>query len=206
MKFWKVGSRKIFAVVESQLDQLDKGRGKRKRKELRIDDSDSEDDVSTCTAGKKSKQDELMMEVKAIRHDLSAVLSLSKDMKLPPDLYRQLTDTFKCHICQSTPISPPVMFTRCCKSILGCEVCVDSWFGGENGRSKSCPLCRAERAYSETCRLHGLDDFLTAIQLLLCDENSGRPESSTALYPFRVPPPPEHPNSDDDFELPAAGI
>lgn len=87
-------------------------------------------------------------------------------MKLPPGPFKQLKDTFKCNICQSSPISPPVLFARCCKNILGCEACVDGWFGGEDERSKSCPLCRAERAYSETCLIHGLDDFFTAIQPL----------------------------------------
>ena len=80
---------------------------------------------------------------------------LSKGMKLPPGLHRLLHDTFKCNICQSSPIRSPVMFTCCCKSILGCERCVDSWYSGEDGRSKKCPLCRSERAFTETVRIHG---------------------------------------------------
>lgn len=207
LKFWKVGSRKVFAVILSELERLDKGKGKRKGKEIiRIEDSDS-DDVPTHLAGKKLKrEDELMKEVKAIRHDLGAVFTLSKEMKLPPGLFKQLVDTFKCHICHSTPMNHPVIFARCCKSILGCESCVDAWFGGENGRSKSCPLCRAERAYSETCRLNGLDDFLTAIRPLLCDESSENPGPSASSYPFRLPPSPARPDSDDDFELPAVRL
>ena len=78
-------------------------------------------------------------------------------------LGRKQVLTFKCHICHSTPMSHPIIFTQCCKTILGCEVCVGAWFGGEEGRSKSCPLCRAERAYSETCRLHGLDDLVSQL-------------------------------------------
>ena len=82
-----------------------------------------------------------------------------------------------------------------------------AWFVGEDGRSRSCPLCRSERAYSETCRLHGLDEFLTAIQPLLCDKKSGaKPGPSTASHPFRVPTPPAHPDSYDDFELPSVFI
>ena len=109
MKFWKVGSRRIFAVVESELDRLQKGKGKRKRREvIRIEDSDSDDNTSTYLAEKRfNQEEELVTEVKAIRRDLGAVLSLTKDMKLPPGLFKQLTDTFKWTICQSTPMTPP---------------------------------------------------------------------------------------------------
>lgn len=85
-------------------------------------------------------------------------------------LYRQLKDTFQCHICRCTPIEPPVIFTRCCHRILGCQTCVDAWYGGEAGISRTCPMCRFERAYSETTTLRGLDDFLRAIQPLLAEE------------------------------------
>ena len=48
----------------------------------------------------------------------------------------------------------------------------------------------AERAYSETCCLHCLDDFLAAIRPLLCgSELSTR--SSTASHVFRVSPTPD---------------
>ena len=36
----------------------------------------------------------------------------------------------------------------------------------EEGINKPCPLCGTPRALPETMRLHGLDDFLTAIQPL----------------------------------------
>ena len=79
-------------MAEIELEHLDKGKGKRKRKEIiQIEDSDS-DEITE----KKLKQEdaELMTEVKAIRHELGAVLALSKKMKLPPGLLKQLMDTF----------------------------------------------------------------------------------------------------------------
>ena len=54
-------------------------------------------------------------------------------VKLPPDLCKKLHNTFKCNICCSSPIKPPVIFSRCCKRLLGCQECVDRWFGGEEG-------------------------------------------------------------------------
>ena len=172
-------------------------KGKRKKRNV-IEIPDSSSDVEeTRLPPKRSKQlDDLVLTVKGIRHDLNAVLALSKDTKLPPGLYAKLKDTFKCHICHSTPISPPVIFTRCCKSILGCEGCVDRWYSGEDGRSKTCPLCRAERAFNETGRLHGLDDFLVTVRSLVgSDDTLGPGPSGTSTVPL----PPPAPDSDDDF-------
>ena len=43
-------------------------------------------------------------------------------------------------------------------------------YGGEDGISRSSPMCQFERAYSESTTLHGLDDFLRSIQPLLAEE------------------------------------
>ena len=164
------------------------GRKGKKRKEVIRVDSDSDHEIQVP---KKMREERLLKEIKEMRSDLSAILSVSKGMKLPPGLFKQLSDTFKCHICHSTPMKLPVIFTRCCKRILGCEECVDTWFGGGQG-GKTCPLCRADRAYTETCRLNGLDGFISTIRPLLAtdEDESGEPDS----------------NSDDDFSLPGVNF
>lgn len=165
-----MGSRKIFAVPESEICGKG-GKGKKRREVINLEISDCSDDEIEPTMKKtKLQQSALVAEVKGMRKDLDAILCVSKGMKLPPGLYQQLADTFKCQICLSTPMKPPVIFTRCCKNLLGCEKCVDEWFAGGQ-RNKSCPLCRAERAYSETCRLNGLDSFLLAIHPLVSSED-----------------------------------
>ena len=190
-------------MLESQLNRI-KGKG-RKRDVIHISESESDDELPPSKKGKHIpvQLDQLTLEMKGIRKDISSVLTLSKGMKLPPGLHTLLHDTFKCNICQSSPIRPPVMFTRCCKSILGCERCVDSWYSGEDGRSKKCPLCRSERAFTETVRIHGLDDFMNAIAPLITDDvtpsaptiSSGNP----SRHIFHVPSPID---SEDDFEMP----
>jgi len=47
---------------------------------------------------------------------------------------------------------------------------VDAWYGGEEGMSHTCPMCRFERAYSETTILRGLDDFLKEVTPLLATD------------------------------------
>ena len=61
----------------------------------------------------------------------------------------------------------PIIFAKCCKSIIGCQNCVDTWYRGAEGQTPTCPRCRSHRAYVETCEFNGLDDFLAAITPLL---------------------------------------
>lgn len=211
LKFWKVGSLKIYAVLESQLERVVKGKG---RKQARICVSDSDSDNQAPVSKKIKLLGELSLNIQGIRKDLSTIFTLTKGMKLPPGLHTLLYNTFKCNIWHSSPMTPPIIFTRCCKCILGCERCVDLWYSGEDGRTKSCPLCRSERAFTETIRIHGLDDFLNGILPLIADEGvpsttvgaSGPSISNTSNNPSRIfsVPTPTADDSDDDFELPLA--
>ena len=54
--------------------------------------------------------------------------------------------------------------------ILGCQLCVDTWYRGAEGKMKKCPICRNERAYPETAMLKGFDEFLQAIAPILGKE------------------------------------
>ena len=85
----------------------------------------------------------VLNEVKELRNDVMDVMKLSKYSKLPPGLRLLLSETFKCSICQDI-IHPPVAYTRCCRSIAGCEQCFDFLYGSDTGRTKCCPLCRSE--------------------------------------------------------------
>ena len=99
-------------------------------------------------------------EIQAIHQDMQCLFQIDKRMKIPTALYQKLAEAFKCNICHRAPIAPPVIFARCCKAIVGCQICVDTWFTGDEGISKKYPLCGTDRALPDTMRLHGLDDFL----------------------------------------------
>ena len=60
----------------------------------------------------------------------------------------------------------PILLAKCCKSIIGCEECVNRWYSGPDALTKSCPRCRSERGYNETMRVLGLDDLLTGLKRL----------------------------------------
>jgi len=55
------------------------------------------------------------------------------------------------------PNRTPVILPRCCR-----QVCADTWYC-QDDKACTCPMCRAERAYSDTTPLQGLDDLLKGI-------------------------------------------
>ncbi len=132
IKFWKAGSRKIFAISTEVLQS----------KKSRCSNAD---------------EDSLLNEkLNSLDSKISKILKVAPYYKVPLGLLlAQLHDTF---ICKSSPLISPAIFSRCCKRILGCMECTDKWHIGEDGR-RDCPLCRSDRGYSDTSKILGLDDF-----------------------------------------------
>lgn len=99
-----------------------------------------------------------------VKDKLDKIFSLSRNMGVPIGLKSIIYDTFKCIICQNA-MEPPIIFAKCCKTIIGCQKCVGEWYRG-NGQTRYCLKCRSERAFVDTSRLVGLDEFLQAVNPL----------------------------------------
>ncbi len=177
LKFWKVGSRKLYAV--KQQDMYKSGETPRsklkscKRAAVSGFGSDTDDEWTTTDREKSNPTPivkECLSEMKLMRSEFQDFMTVTPTSKMPPGLKLIIGKTFMCHICM-TVVTPPVAYTRCCQSILGCETCSDMWYSGEEGRRKHCPLCRRERAATETARLHGLNEFLDCVKVFFDDEN-----------------------------------
>jgi len=97
-------------------------------------------------------------------------------------------DSFKCHICHVSPIEPPVIFARCCRRILGYQVCADTWYHQDDNMTRTFPMCRAERAYSDTKTLRGLDDLLSNLSnhRTLMGTSHHRDVCSSSPWPLTV--------------------
>ena len=106
------------------------------------------------------KIDVLNDEITGLKGMVSDVMKLTKDTKIPFGLKKVVGDSFKCKICHLAPIKPPVIMSKCCKTLLGCDSCVNRWFSGDDALTKVCPFCKSERGYNETMQLKGLDDFM----------------------------------------------
>lgn len=166
LKFWRCPSRKVYAipVIPS------------KRK---LVDSSDDSDVGGSTSEKKfSKQlKELNMlkgavtnvqeELSECHNILKEVVEISKPIPIPLPLMKLTKDAFKCSVCLSFPITPPVIATTCCETIIGCSKCINNWYSGDDGLDKSCPKCRGQRGYAHTFQLKGIDDFLVGIKKML---------------------------------------
>ncbi|SMN01305.1 hypothetical protein SPONN_2366 [uncultured Candidatus Thioglobus sp.] len=146
--------------MEKNLRSIKKGKGK-----FAADSSGTSSDSDSPKPKTKVKTD-TGKDITEIKSYLTTLFTVQKTMKLPIAVRRVVQDSFRCAICQDT-ISPPAIFSRCCRFIIGCEGCIDRWY---EDRSKSCPRCRQERGFSETCRLNGLDEFLQAVKDLLSNE------------------------------------
>ncbi len=180
LKFWKSPRRKVFAVPGKDLKGKSRSTKKRHSCSMTIDtDSDSDeptpkrlkDDTVMRVERIESNVEDLLQEVDSMKASINDILHLNERSKVPVALQRLMRDAFQCKICLCTPIKPPVIMSKCCKSILGCEKCINEWFNGPDALLKTCPACNTERGYSETLMLKGLDNFLTEVKSVIQTED-----------------------------------
>ena len=160
MKFWKVNSRKFYAVPDEDL--LAPVRKKSRKSLSSIEDHDNHLS-SSCADVLNNFSDEIAL----LHQKIDRVFELTKDTPVFLGLRGLLQDTLKCKICHISPMRPPIVLAKCCRSILGCESCVNRWYEGTDALTKRCPGCQRERGYAETIRLHGLDDLLSGIREII---------------------------------------
>ena len=159
LAFWKAPKRKFFAI------QL---QNQPTRKTCRDNDHADEE-----PALKRIKLEDIFKQLNSmsrtiddIKEDISQIVQVNKDMTVPLGLSKALSEVLKCKICHSVPMKPPIIYARCCRSILSCETCVNLWYNGEEALTKLCPLCGQGRGYNETIRILGFDDFASTVQKL----------------------------------------
>ena len=140
LKFWKVPSRKLFAIE------------RRGSKRKRYDDDDDDD-----------PSHKMLCQLSNIDKKLTKIMEVTPNLNLPIGFISLLHESFTCCVCKVSPMIPPIIFARCCKSILGCQRCIDRWYRGEPGIEKRCPLCRGERGLADTTVILGLDNFLVYV-------------------------------------------
>ena len=110
-------------------------------------------------------------DISEVKGAIDKLMEIDCTSRIPIGLKNLISESFKCKICHCTT-TPPVIATKCCKCIIGCEVCINGWFSGEDALTKTCPNCRADRGYNETMPLKGLDDFLE-VWRKASNDNSG---------------------------------
>ena len=82
------------------------------------DESDTASSMSISTRNKKSKINKMVEtigdDVSVIRETVTDMMTLTANCNLPLGLKQIVRDTFKCYICHSVPVKPPIIVTKCC--------------------------------------------------------------------------------------------
>lgn len=180
--FWKHPRRKLYAVTQKDLKEI----RRRRSSSNYIDTSDDESDVGgggmSGSTRKKAKLDNTLeaigQDVSVIRETITEMMTLTADCSMPLGLKWVVNDTFKCYICHVIPVKPPIIVTKCCKNMLGCQECVNTWYSGPDAMLKTCPICRAERGCNETMVLRGLTEFLESIRKIYENNENSRSEEN----------------------------
>ena len=109
LAFWKSPRRKLFAVI---------GKGRKQPIVL-----DSDDDFEPTKRLRTEKKLDIVLDtMDGIKETLSDVMSLTKDTRIPVGMKRLMRDAFKCNICQTVPVRPPVIIRKCCKNTVVLKV------------------------------------------------------------------------------------
>ena len=150
--FWKVGSRKLYAVKAEEIDRL-KNRNK------------------TGTKRKRTNQDcetaleNLVDEVREVKDEIGKFQELAFRQKFSLSFIASLEDAFRCSICHRIPARTPLIACSGCASLVGCESCTNEWYSNDS-LDKKCPKCRAERGLTKTFILRGFDEVIKQINLI----------------------------------------
>ena len=89
--------------------------------------SDSDDDFETqptqpCSKKHKIAQSDVektvMNELLEVKATMTEMMTLQKTTRIPLSLLKIMRDTFQCSICHIVPVKPPVIITKCCKTVL----------------------------------------------------------------------------------------
>jgi rubrerythrin len=181
LSFWKCGSRKIYAVKTNP--RSTKRLNKSKEKIIsHYDVSDDSDDEFVSTS-KKAKLvtsmdfQQLKSQLDEMKGMINDILQVNQEVSLPVGVVKLVRDAFMCKICHVTPITPPVIATKCCSTLLGCEVCVNRWYNGTDSLSKKCPYCNEPRGYASTYQFKGLDEFLAGVGNMIKGADVDMPEN-----------------------------
>lgn len=136
LEFWKQSARKVYAIA-------------------------LEDQASSSKRFKEEPPTEASF--LELKESMFSLLKLTKDSNVPLELKNLMNEAFKCKICHII-MKPPIITSGCCRTIIGCEVCINKWYsGGTDVLTRACPFCNSPRGLSNTSRLTGLDDFLEGI-------------------------------------------
>ena len=120
LALWKCGSRKICAVgVISNTRASLKRSAKSKAKATSIsyyDISDDSDEDFTPNKSRGVNHGDIQMvnsQISEVKSMVCGILKVKQTLPLPLGVVKLLRGAFMCKICHATPMTPPVIATKC---------------------------------------------------------------------------------------------
>jgi len=171
--YWKVTSRRTYAVPLSEFERYRNSLVNEQREE-------NENDASTNPATNShhinrsnlgTNNETILGELKIIKSDIKKVFRAASKRKFPYSLSTAIEECFECTICKQ-PLEPPIICCRLCSCIVGCQKCVNEWYGDRHDALvKKCPRCNCERGFANTFELKGLSSFIGESKKFFKDED-----------------------------------
>ncbi|XP_056606974.1 uncharacterized protein LOC130424974 [Triplophysa dalaica] len=153
--YWKQNARKVFAIAEHDFTEYQGSKRKRS--------SSRKDDETSSLQDVYDKIEEVVLASQGLQQVISNIKELSELSSQTPA--KTLTEVqtekikaaFTCIVCKG-PIDQPV-FATCCRSLIGCKLCVDQWMA----TSSQCLKCREEALSNHIFLAAGLSEALLAL-------------------------------------------
>ena len=114
---------------------------------------------------------EIKASILGMEKKLMEILEVNEKMNIPTGLHRSLMDTFMCKVCRNFPMKPPLIYSKCCKSVIRYEGCVDKWYTVDKALTKVCPLCGSTRGFNETAQILAFNEFVQDVKRMMGESN-----------------------------------
>ncbi|XP_066926820.1 uncharacterized protein [Clytia hemisphaerica] len=162
--FWKVGSRKVFAVPREDISN------RRRRSLEEIETTSPTPNKRRRSLHEESTLDNVVGELTDIKGALETFKKLAFKHHFSAAFLHSLEEAFSCCICHRYPALKP-MGCQQCGTLVSCQACSDRHFGSSNVSAKTCPKCRCERGLAHSFRLRGFDNLIDQIKIMENEES-----------------------------------
>ena len=121
----------------------------------------------------------LITEVSEMKGQIEGYKKLAFRRKFSLSFLESVDETLSCYISKRVPPTTPLIGCQAYSTLVGCQRCTDTWFGGPGGLTKSCPKCRAPRGLANSFILKRFDNFVDQISEMMRDTNSNNNSNSS---------------------------
>ena len=156
--FWRVGSRRFFAIPETEY-RKDKTPPSVKKKRKRCSST-----LQSDSAFIEEAVESLVEEVREVKEEIGKIRELAFRHRFSLSFIQSFEEAFRRSICHVTPAKLPLLACQACSTLLGCKSCTNTWY--ENGFDQKCPKCNTSRELSKTFIPKGFDNLVHQLELM----------------------------------------